>query len=46
MKKSLVMLTKEFPLATIKYFENGLLIFNPLNRDILRIVNVDNSIDF
>ena len=45
-QKSLVMLTKEFPSATIKYFENGLLIFNPLTKDILRIVNVDNSIEF
>jgi hypothetical protein len=45
-QKSLVMLTKEFPSATIKYFEKGLLIFNPLTKDILRIVNVDNSIEF
>jgi hypothetical protein len=45
-QKSLVMLTREFPSATIKYFENGLLIFNPLTKDILRIVNVDNSIEF
>jgi hypothetical protein len=45
-QKSLVMLTKEFPSATIKYFDNGLLIFNPLTKDILRIVNVDDSIEF
>jgi hypothetical protein len=43
---SLVMLTKEFPSATVKYFGNGLIIFNPLSKDILRIVNVESSIEF
>jgi hypothetical protein len=45
-ENSLVMLTREFPSATVKYFGNGLLIFNPLSKDILRIVNVDSSIEF
>lgn len=45
-KNSLVMLTKEFPGSFVKYFGNGLLIFNPLSKDILRIVNVDSSIEF
>jgi hypothetical protein len=45
-QNSLVMLTREFPLATIKYFGNGLLIFNPLSKDILRIVNMESSIEF
>jgi hypothetical protein len=45
-QNSLVMLTKDFPLATVKYFGNGLLIFNPLSKDILRIVNVESSIEF
>jgi hypothetical protein len=45
-KKSLVILTKEFPGSNLKLFGNGLLIFNPLSKDILRIVNVDSSIEF
>jgi hypothetical protein len=45
-KDSLVILTKEFPGSKIKYFGNGLLIFNPLSKDILRIVNVESSIEF
>jgi hypothetical protein len=42
-QNSLVRLTNEFPSATVKYFGNGLIIFNPLSKDILRIVNVESS---
>jgi hypothetical protein len=45
-QNSLVMLTKEFPSATVRYFGNGLFIFNPLSKDIFRIVNLDSSIEF
>jgi hypothetical protein len=45
-QNSLVMLTKEFPGSNVKHFGNGLLIFNPLSKDILRIVNVVSSIEF
>jgi hypothetical protein len=45
-KNALVMLTKEFPGTTVKYFGNGLLIFNALSKDIIRIVNVESSIEF
>jgi hypothetical protein len=45
-KNSLVILTKEFPGSNVKHFGNGLIIFNPLSKDILRIVNVDSSIEF
>jgi len=45
-QNSLVLLTKEFPSATVKYYGNGLLIFNPSSKDILRIVNVESSIEF
>jgi hypothetical protein len=45
-QNSLVMLTKEFPGSSVRHFGNGLLIFNPLSKDILRIVNVVSSIEF
>jgi hypothetical protein len=45
-KNSLVMLTKEFPGSNVKHFGNGLIIFNPLSKDLLRIVNVESSIEF
>jgi len=45
-QNSLIMLTKEFPGSNVKHFGNGLLIFNPLSKDILRIVNVESSIEF
>jgi hypothetical protein len=45
-QKSLVMLTKEFPGSYVKHFGDGLVIFNPLSKDILRIVNVASSIEF
>jgi alpha-N-acetylglucosamine transferase len=45
-KNSLVMLSDEFPGSYIKYFGNGLIVFNPRSKDILRIVNVASSIDF
>lgn len=45
-QNSLVMLTKEFPSATVKYYGNGLFIFNHTSKDILRIVNIESSIEF
>jgi len=45
-KNSLVMLTKEFPGSGVKHVGNGLLIFNPLSKDIIRIVNMETSIEF
>lgn len=45
-KNSLVMLTKEFPGSTVKYFGDGLLIFNARSKDIIRLVNVESSIEF
>ncbi len=45
-KNSLVNLTKEFPGSIVKHYGNGLLIFNPLSKDIFRIVNVESSIEF
>jgi hypothetical protein len=45
-KNSLVMLTNEFPGSYIKYFGNGLIVFNPKSKDILRIVNVAGTIEF
>jgi hypothetical protein len=43
---SLVKISTEFPSSTVKYHENGLLIFNASSKDILRIVNVESSIAF
>ena len=45
-KNSLVYVTGDFGGGIIKYFSNGLLIFNPGTRDIIRIVNIDKSIVF
>jgi hypothetical protein len=45
-KNTAVTLTKEFPGSVVKYFGNGLIIFNPQAKDIFRIVNVETSIEF
>jgi len=45
-KNSLVILTNEFPGSKVKHFGNGLIIFNPFSKNILRIVNVASSIEF
>lgn len=43
---SLVKITADFPNSIIKFSGTGLLIFNPLEKDILHIVNVAESIEF
>ena len=43
---SLVRISAEFPSTTVKCYGNGLLIFNASSNDILRIVNVQSSIEF
>jgi hypothetical protein len=43
---SLVYVTGDFGGGIIKYFNGGLVIFNPETRDIIRIVNIDKSIKF
>ena len=43
---SLVYVTSDFGGGIIKYFSNGLIIFNPETYDIIRIVNIDKSIIF
>jgi hypothetical protein len=44
--ESLVNVTGDFGGGIIKYFNNGLIIFNPETCDIIRIVNIDKSIIF
>ncbi len=44
--RSLVKISADFPNSIIKSSGAGLLIFNPLENDILHIVNVDESIEF
>jgi hypothetical protein len=44
--ESLVYVTGDFGGGIIKYFKNGLIIFNPETCDIIRIVNIDKSILF
>jgi hypothetical protein len=44
--ESLVYVTGDFGGGIIKYFSNGLIIFNPETCDIIRIVNIDKSIIF
>jgi hypothetical protein len=44
--ESLVCVTGDFGGGIIKYFNNGLIIFNPETCDIIRIVNIDKSIIF
>ncbi len=43
---NLVYVTSDFGGGIIKYFSNGLIIFNPETCDIIRIVNIDKSIIF
>lgn len=43
---TLVKLTMDFPGSIIKFSGKGLLIFNPLTKDIMHIVNVEKSIEF
>jgi len=43
---SLVYVTGDFGGGIIKYFSQGLIIFNPVTCDIIRIVNIDKSIKF
>lgn len=43
---SLVYVTGDFGGGIIKYFNGGLVIFNPQTCDIIRIVNIDKSIKF
>ena len=43
---SLVYVTDEFGGGIVKYFSEGLIIFNPNRNDIIRIVNIDKSIEF
>jgi len=43
---SLVYVTGDFGGGMIKYFNGGLIIFNPVTCDIIRIVNIDKSIKF
>lgn len=43
---SLVFITSDFSGNLIKFFNNGLLVFNPETFDIIRIVNIDKSIKF
>ena len=43
---SLVYVTGDFGGGVIKYFSNGLIIFNPETYDIILIVNIDKSIIF
>jgi hypothetical protein len=44
--RSLVYVTGDFGGGMIKYFNNGLVIFNPETNDIIRIVNINKSIVF
>jgi hypothetical protein len=43
---SLVYVTGDFGGGILKYFGEGLIIFNPVTNDIIRIVNIDKSIKF
>jgi hypothetical protein len=43
---SLVFVTSDFGGGIVKYFGEGLIIFNPETNDIIRIVNIDKSIVF
>lgn len=43
---NLVFITSDFSGSIIKYFNNGLLVFNPETFDIIRIVNIGKSIKF
>lgn len=43
---SLVYVTGDFGGGIVKYFGEGLIIFNPVTNDIIRIVNIDKSIAF
>ncbi len=43
---NLVYVTSDFGGGIIKYFNRGIVIFNPETCDILRIVNIDKSIIF
>jgi hypothetical protein len=43
---SLVFVTNDFGGGIVKYFGEGLIIFNPATNDIIRIVNIDKSIEF
>jgi hypothetical protein len=44
--ESLVLVTSDFGGGIIKYFDKGLIIFNPETSDIIRIVNIAGSIVF
>lgn len=44
--ESLVYITSDYKDYIIKYFNKGLLVFNPITSDIMRIVNIDKSIKF
>lgn len=43
---SLIFITSDFSGSIIKYFNDGLIVFNPESFDIIRIVNIDKSIKF
>lgn len=43
---TLIKLSNEFPNSIVKYFGNGLLIFNPQSQNIIRIVNIEESLLF
>ncbi|MBN2638981.1 MAG: hypothetical protein JXR65_07830 [Bacteroidales bacterium] len=43
---SMVYVTGDFGGGIVKYFGNGLILFNPETHNIIRIVNIDKSIEF